>query len=115
MKKLFSFLFFSLLMCSPCMAGDGGEGGDGSDDGDGNTEVPMSQSSSGNGHNRGQMELQNLSVQAVSTMTGNVVATGQIVAVNASLLLPASVWPNGTYLMSVINGGTIIKTVQLMK
>ncbi len=58
---------------------------------------------------------QNLSVQAVSTLTGNVVATGQIVAGNASLQLPASVWANGTYLVSVINGSTIIRTVQLMK
>ena len=58
---------------------------------------------------------QNLSVQAVSTLTGNVVATGQIVAGNVSLQLPASVWANGTYLVSVINGSTIIRTVQLMK
>lgn len=29
--------------------------------------------------------------------------------------LPASVWPNGTYLVSVINGSTIVRTVQLMK
>lgn len=58
---------------------------------------------------------QNLSVQAVSTLTGNVVATGQIVAGNVSLQLPASVWPNGTYLVSVINGSTIVRTVQLMK
>lgn len=58
---------------------------------------------------------QNLAVQAVSTLTGNVVATGQLAAGNDSMQLTASGWASGTYLVSVIKGGTIVQTVQLVK
>lgn len=54
-------------------------------------------------------------VQVVSSLSGNVIAAGQIAAGGDYLQLPASGWPIGIYLVSVLKDGNILRTVQLMK
>ncbi len=56
-----------------------------------------------------------LTVNCVSVMTGQTVASGVIPAGSENLQLPSSSWPCGTYVLAAIKNGTVVGTVQLLK
>ena len=58
---------------------------------------------------------QTLNVQVVSSLTGNIIANGQIVAGENNLQLMASTWESGMYLVSVLNSGTLVHAAQVVK
>lgn len=114
MKQIFTFLLFSLLALAPCMAGDGGEAGD---DGDDNNEVPMSQSTTGNGHNRGLTPEVYYS-QTTGVMTVTFFASGSYhLTVTDASGMPAYTATLNTsgiptaYVMNLADPGTYIVTI----